>query len=70
SSKSTLPTAWQLMPLSNKTSAFARCARRCSADPSRANSIKSRRDAGSKQPRRVISRGKAEGVYLDDHSYG
>src|SRR5690349_12173346 len=38
------------MPSSSNTSAFARRARRWAADPSRANSIRSRRDSLSRNP--------------------
>src|SRR3954468_21239679 len=54
SSSKTLATAAQLIPSSNKTSAFARRARRCAADPSRASSIRSCRDAVSRKPGRII----------------
>src|SRR5450631_4431169 len=38
------------MPLSSSTSALARRASRCAAEPSRANSIRSRRDSLSRKP--------------------
>jgi hypothetical protein len=45
---------WQLMPLSNNTSALARRANRCAAEPSRANSIRSLRDSLSRKPGRIM----------------
>jgi hypothetical protein len=42
------------MPSSSSTSAFARRARRCAADPSRANSIRSCRDSLSRKPGRIM----------------
>src|SRR3954452_11335269 len=54
SSSRPLATAVQLIPSSNKTSALARRARRCAADPSRASSIRSCRDAVSRKPGRII----------------
>src|SRR3954454_7872003 len=54
SSSKTLATAAQLIPSSNNTSALARGASRCAADPSRASSIRSCRDAVSRKPGRII----------------
>src|SRR5262249_1745589 len=54
SSSSTLATASQLIPSSSSTSALARRASRCGADPSRANSIRSCRDSRSSKPLRII----------------
>src|SRR4051812_45667869 len=54
SSKSTFAIASQLMPSSSNTSAFARRARRCAADPSRASSMRSCRDSLSRNPGRII----------------
>src|ERR1700729_4361640 len=42
------------MPRSSNTSALARRARRCAAEPSRASSIRSRRDSGSRKPARIM----------------
>ena len=55
STNSTRAIALQLMPSSSSASAFARRARRWAAEPSRANSIRSRRDAWSRTPERIIS---------------
>jgi hypothetical protein len=41
SSNSSFAIASQLIPSSNNTSAFARLARQCAADPSRASSVSS-----------------------------
>src|SRR5271156_2654404 len=38
------------MPSSSSTNALARRARRCAANPSRANSVRSCRDSGSRKP--------------------
>lgn len=46
--------ASQLMPSSRRTNALARRASRCAADPSRASSIKSRRDSLSRKPGRIM----------------
>src|ERR1700712_1151274 len=46
------------MPSSSNTSALARLARRWAADPSRANSIKSCRDAASRKPGRIMPFGR------------
>src|SRR5262245_4621842 len=54
SSSSTLATASQLIPSSSSTSALARRASRCGADPSRANSIRSCRDSLSRNPLRIM----------------
>lgn len=54
SSNNTLAIASQLMPWSSSTSAFARRAKRCAADPSRASSIRSCRDTLSRNPGRII----------------
>src|SRR6478736_5083693 len=43
------------MPLSSNTSALARRARRCAAEPSRASSIRSRRDSLSRKPGRIMN---------------
>src|SRR4029079_1798289 len=50
----TMATAAQLIPSSNSTRALARRARRCAADPSRASSIRSCRNAVSRKPGRII----------------
>src|SRR5215472_7991935 len=54
SSSRTFATVSQLMPSSSRTSAFARRARRCAADPSRASSISSLRDFGLRNPRWIM----------------
>ena len=51
--KGVMPLLLQLNPRCSSTSAFARRARRCSAEPSRASSIRSCRDSGSKNPARI-----------------
>ena len=56
SSSSILAITAQLMPSSSNTSALARRARRCAANPSRANSIWSLRDSGSSKPGRIMER--------------
>src|ERR1700722_4784609 len=43
------------MPWSSNTSALARRARGCAAEPSRASSIRSRRDSGSRKPARIMT---------------
>src|SRR5215469_9066699 len=64
------------MPSSSRTSAFARRAKRCAAEPSRANSVSSLRDAGVKKPRRIMptvesqSRRLARGIFGFSQSRG
>src|SRR5215831_1331939 len=64
------------MPSSSRTSAFARRAKRCAAEPSRANSVSSLRDAGVKKPRRILptvesqSRRLARGIFGFSQSRG
>src|SRR5215467_7759180 len=64
------------MPSSSRTSAFARRAKRCAAEPSRANSVSSLRDAGVKKPRRIVptveshSRRLARGIFGFSQSRG
>src|ERR1700731_1902938 len=53
SNNRTFATSPQLIPPSNNTSALARRASRCATEPSRARSIRSLRDSGSRKPARI-----------------
>src|ERR1019366_3569784 len=69
SRNNTLPIASQLIPSSSSTSALARRASRCAAPPSRASSIRSRRDSLSRKRGRIMGgrestpRGFARGIF-------
>ncbi len=70
SSNRTFAIASQLIPSSSNTSAFARRAKRCAADPFRANAISSCRNLLSKNPERIIRAVKSESPRLARAIFG
>ena len=66
----TFATDAQLMPSSNSTSALARRAKRCAAEPSRVSSIRSCRDSLSRKPGRITRSAESRSHPLASDSFG
>src|ERR1700723_3363145 len=58
------------MPSSNSSSALARRAKRCAAEPSRVSSIRSCRDSLSRKPGRIIRSAESRSHALASDSFG
>jgi hypothetical protein len=67
---STFATASQLMPSSTSSSALARRAKRCAAEPSRVSSIRACRDALSRKPGRITRSAESRSHALASDSFG